>query len=203
MKNMSTCVALISVFGCASVPASSPPPGAERATQATAAVTGNLYASIPAAVGDFKLMERAAVSEAPADSLFRYSDGSRTNLTVFIYDVPDEVKVDNDAQKWTAREGEKFREIQEVQKRRGRIADYQVAFSDTTRQTRGAHSILEHRIATPVRFPNGAIAVDFQFLYLIGGKFVKVRATVPEQGWEQTNVPSFARELALRLARNN
>jgi hypothetical protein len=40
-----------------------------------------------------------------------------------------------------------------------------------------------------------------QYLYLIGGKFVKVRATIPEPGWQQTQVPSFARELALRMAR--
>ena len=56
------------------------------------------------------------------------------------------------------------------------------------------------RALLPVRFRNGAIAVDMQYLYLIGNKLVKVRAIIPGQSWEQTQVPGFARELAIRLA---
>lgn len=60
--------------------------------------------------------------------------------------------------------------------------------------------ILESRIVAPVRFRNGTVAVDMQFLYLIDGKFVKVRATIPAQDWQQSTVPSFSRALARRLA---
>jgi len=42
-------------------------------------------------------------------------------LTVFVYDVAPDVKVGADSQKWTPREGEKFKEVQEIQRSRGRI----------------------------------------------------------------------------------
>lgn len=199
MKYVWVLVVLMSVVGCASSPTSAAPAG-QQPSAVSSAPSGNLYARVPAQVGAFRLTERAAVTGASTDSLYRFRDSSRTNLTVFIYDIAPDVRVEADSQKWTAREGGKFKEIQDIRVARGQIAAYVLAFSDTTRISVGEHNLLEHRTATPVRFPSGAVAVDMQFLYLVGGKFVKVRATIPEQGWEQTPVPSFARELALRLA---
>ena len=199
MTRMSFLISM-SVIGCASAasPAGAPP------TAATAtpppAPTGTLYTRIPSEIGAFRITERATVRGLPTDSLFRFRDGSRTILTVIVYEVAEDVRVDADSQQWTRREGEKFKAVQEIRVRQGQLAAYVLAFSDTTRFAAGEHQILEHAIATPIRFANGAIAVDMQYLYLIGGKFVKVRATMPEQGWQQTQVPSFARTLALRMA---
>ena len=187
-------------LGCASASASAPAAGPSRAPAVTAAPGSGLYGRIPAEIGAFKLTERAAIGSEPTDSLFRFSDGSRTILTVFVYDVDADVKSDPDPQKWTAVEGEKFEAVQDIRVSRGAISSYAVAFSDTTRFAVGTQKILEHAISIPVRFPNGSVAVDLQYLYLIGGKFVKVRATIPEMGWQQTKVPSFARDLAHRLA---
>ncbi|CAN5892232.1 hypothetical protein BH11GEM2_BH11GEM2_00960 [soil metagenome] len=156
---------------------------------------------MPDKVGAFKVTERMGIRGFPTDSLFRFRDSSKTNLSVIIYDIPADVRVDSDSQKWTLREGEKFKAVQDVLKSRGQIAAYTLAFSDTIRFTVDARGILEHSIAGSVRFPNGAIAVELQYLYLIGGKFVKVRGTIPAQGWQQTRAPSFARELAVRMAR--
>jgi hypothetical protein len=167
----------------------------------TSAAGSDLYGRIPAEIGAFKLTERAAIGSEPTDSLFRFGDGSRTILTVFVYDVDADVKADSDPQKWTAAEGEKFKAVQDIRVSQGAISSYAVAFSDTTRFAAGTHNILEHATAIPIRFPNGSIVVDLQYLYLIDGKFVKVRATIPEVGWQQTTVPSFARDLAHRLAR--
>ncbi len=201
MNRVSGFVVIVSVLGCASAPAPAPVTVPQPAPVVMSAPAGNLYSRIPAEIGAFKLTERAIVRGLPTDSLFRFSDGSRTILTVIIYDVGPEVKVDADSQKWTAREGELFKAVQDIRRSRGQIVAYALAFSDTTRFAVGERKILEHSIAMSTRYPDGAIDVDFQYLYLIGGKFVKVRATVPEQGWQQTKVPSFARELALRLAR--
>lgn len=200
MSRVPAFVMVASLVGCASPQAPSPAPVQPAASAATSAGAGNLYTRIPAQIGAFKLTERAVVRAAPRDSLFRFSDGSRTILTVFVYDVTDDVKSDSDPQKWTAREGEKFKVVQDIRASRGSIASYALAFSDTTRFRAGAGQVLEHSIATPIRFRNGDIAVDMQFLYLIDGKFLKVRATIPEAGWEQTRVPAFARELAIRMA---
>lgn len=179
---------------------SSPPAPKVAATPATAAPATSLYSRIPGQIGAFRLTERASVRGLPTDSLFRFRDGSPAILTVIIYDVSADVKVGDDPQKWTQREGEKFRLVQDIRVRQGQLGAYQLAFSDTTRIAAGGQHILEHSIVTPIRFPSGRLAVDMQYLYLISGKFVKVRATIPEQGWQQTQVPAFARELMMRLA---
>lgn len=196
MLRLSALIGLSVGVGCATSPA---PYTAPRPEQAAPVTFTNLYTRIPDAIGAFKLTERATIRGIPTDSIFRFRDGSPTILSLIIYEVPSDVKVGDDPQKWTQREGEKFRTVQEIRQSRGQISAFQVAFSDTARIA-GAQQILEHSIAVPTRMPNGAVAVEMQFLYLIGGKFIKVRGTIPEQGWEQTQVPAFARELALRLA---
>ena len=200
MKSMSAFTAIVFAFGCASAPAKPPAVASQPAAVPPSAPAVNLFARIPAQIGAFKLTQRAAVSGAPADSLFRYKDGSPTNLTVFIYDADADGHPDLDAPTRTAREGEKFKAVQDILMSRGQISAHQMAFSDTTRVTVGQSTILEHAVAMPTRYPDGAITVEMQYLYLIGGKFLKVRATVPEKGWQETQVPQFARELALRMA---
>jgi len=158
------------------------------------------YSRIPSELGPFKLTERSVVRGAPSDSIFRFRDTTRTTLSVIVYDVSSDVKVDADSQKWTVREGEKFARVEEIQKQRGVLADYRVAESDSTRFTVDRLSILEHEIAVPARFANGQIAVEFQYLYLIAGRFLKVRATVPVDVWQTSEVPRFARALATLVA---
>jgi hypothetical protein len=200
MHHMSAFTAIVFAFGCASAPGKSAPVASRPAAVPPSAPAVNLSARIPAQIGTFKLTERAAVRGAPADSLFRYKDGSPTNLSVFIYDADADSQNDADPQLRTVREGEKFKAVQDILMSRGQIAAHRVAFSDTTRLTVGTGTLLEHAIGLGTRHPNGAITVELQYLYLIGGKFVKVRATIPEKGWEQANVPQFARELALHMA---
>lgn len=195
--------------GCASAPrpespAPVPTPSggavpAPAATPAVAVTRPSLFARIPTEVAGYKLTERAQVANIPGDSLFRFSNGSRTVLTVFVYGVSDDLKAEPDSQKWTAREGDKFRQVQEIRHRRGDFVDYNVAFADTTRFEAGRRSILEHRIATAIKAANGAIAIDMQHLYLIDGRFLKVRATIPESGWQQNSALGFGRELAMKV----
>lgn len=191
---VSVTVSLLAIAAC------SPRAGAPPSPRPAAAADGPSL-RMPARVGDFELTERAAVEGLPSDSVFRFSDGSATRLSVITYDVGEDVKVEPDSQKWTAAEGEKFRVVQEVRQSRGQIAAYVVAFSDTARVSAGDRALLEHAAGVPVRSRSGTVSVELQYLYLIGGKFVKVRATVPEPGWQQTTVPAFARELARHLAR--
>ena len=196
MKGVFVFLVAVCAIGCAS---RAQEPATSRPT-ATPTPRQTLYTRIPVEIGEFKLTQRASVRGAPTDSLFRFSDGSRTTLTVIVYDIDPDVRVEADSQKWTAREGEKFKAVQEIQRNRGQIAGFVVAFSDTSRFAAAGRNILEHAIAAPTRFTNGSVAVEMQYLYLIEGKFVKVRATIPQQGWEQTRVPSFSRELARRVA---
>lgn len=192
-------VAVLSVFGCAPAvtPVATNPPADSSPGISVSAV--NLYTRIPSQIGAFKLTERSSVRGLPADSIFRFSDGSKTYLSVIVYGVTTDGG-DNDTQKWVALEGEKFKEAQDIRQKRGQISAYVMGYSDTTRFMVGSRNLLEHTIAMPTRYPNGSITVEMQYLYLIDNKFVKVRGTIPEHGWQQTGVPSFARELARRMA---
>jgi hypothetical protein len=188
------------IVSLCAVAACSPRAGPHSSPHA-AAMAESMDDRMPDRVGEFALTERTAVRGLPRDMMFRYSDGSATRLSVVVYDVGEDVKAEPDSQKWTAWEGEKFEAVQEMRRSRGEIAAYVVAFSGTAHIDAGDRQLLEHSVAVPVRSPNGMVSVEFQYLYLIGGRFVKVRATVPEQGWQQTKVPAFARELAQLLAR--
>jgi len=200
MNRISALLAVVATVGCGATQARTPAVTPQPAAAVIRTPDVALFVRIPSEIEGFTLTERAAVTGSPTDSLFRFRDGSATNLSVFVYEVAADVKVDADSQQWTPREGEKFKQVEEIQRSRGRIANFTVAFSDTTRFAARERSILEHSIGVPVRFPNGVVAVEFQYLYLIDGKFVKVRATVPEEGWQKTHVPAFARALATRMA---
>ena len=193
MNRAAAFVALISVIGCASSPVPS-------TTSPQPAAAASLYTRIPEKIGAFELTERTVVTDVPSDSVFRFRDGSRTTLTVIVYSVGDDVRAEGDPQLWAATEGAKFEELQPIRVSRGQIAAYAEAVSDTNWFSVGPDRLLEHFTMVPVRFRNGTVAVDMQYLYMIWGKFVKVRATVPAEGWKESNVPSFARELARRLA---
>ena len=198
MKRLLAFGTAVVVAACASAPH---PATTGAVAAAPASVhTYVVYSRIPQAIGAFKLTERAVVRAAPFDSIFRYRDGSPTILSVIIYDISSISKVDADSQKWTAREGALFEQVEEIQRRRGVLSDYKVAFADSERFTVGKRQLLEHHIAIPVRYANGAIAVESQNLYLIDGKFVKVRATVPLNGWEHNEALIFGRKLATLLA---
>src|SRR5688500_12025547 len=101
-------VAVFSIFGCASTStpvSTSPPPNPPAISQTPA----TLFTRIPSEIGAFKLTERSSVRGLPADSIFRFSDGSKTYVSVIVYDVTTDGG-DTDTQKWVALEGEKFRE---------------------------------------------------------------------------------------------
>lgn len=183
---------LFAVTACA--PKATPPQAPRPASAAT-----SIYSRVPDRIDKFALTQRAVVTGVPTDSIYRFSDGSVTRLTVFVYDVRESVLAEPDSQKWTAMEGSQFAAVQEIQRQRGQIAAFVVAFSDTARIEGGGVSILEHSVGVPVRYPNGNVAVELQYLYLISGKFVKVRATIPEPNWKESTVPAFARGLAITL----
>ena len=193
MKHVWLSLALLSAAACSSR-------GAASTGSAPTPESGTLYSRVPSRIGAMALTERSAIAGLPLDSVYRFSDGSPTRVTVILYDVTDDLKGNPDPQMWTAAEGAKFPAVQEVLKRRGQIADYTIAFADTTRLALGGANVLEHFVAAPVRLRNGRIMVEMQHLYLIGGRFVKVRSTIPEAGWQTSVVPTFARELARLMA---
>jgi len=154
---------------------------------------------VPMQVGRYRLTRRDWIRGTQNDSAYHFTDGSPARVTVFLYAIPADVQVGPDSQSWTAREGKKFEEVQPLLVQQGVMDMYRLAFANSEHITVGNRAIMEHATAIAVR-RSGSVAVDFQYLYLVAGQFLKIRATVPSEGWERTDVPTFAREMARRVA---
>ena len=183
-------VCLAATAACSS-PASRPTP---VPAPASAPRTGS---GIPAEIGRYRLTATEAI-EPKGDSLFRFSDGSPVRLTVFRYAVAPDVRVAADSQSWTSAEGMKFEAVQPYRVSAHQIDEYKVAFADTAILDFGDARVTEHSMAVAVK-SRGTVMMDFQYLYLIRGRFLKVRATVPADDWMKAEIPGFARELARRV----
>jgi hypothetical protein len=153
-----------------------------------------------AMIGRYRLARSDLLPETSRDSIYRYSDGTASIVSVFRYDVPEDVKVVADSQAWIAREGEKFAQVQDAFVEQGKIESFRVVYSGMNELDMDGAVIGEHAIAIAVR-ARGAARMDFQYLYLVDGRFLKVRATFPGELWKAGEMPSFAREFARRAHR--
>lgn len=184
----------IAMAGCsAATPAATPSP-----TPATAASSTSPAPAMPRMVGRYVRIADETVRDAPTDSLFRFTDSLKTRVSVIRYPVRDYNRVGADSQAWTARAGESFREVQPVLVRQGVIQSFEVIFSEAKPVTLGARTLTEHSAAVVTR-SRGVSMVELQYLYLVRGKFLKIRASVPEDRWETSGIPEFARNLAAHL----
>jgi hypothetical protein len=188
--------ALLFLAGCSGAPA----PVASPSPATAARPSRTIYQRLPDTVAAYHLTERGVVRGAPTDSVYRFSDGTRTYVSVFIYDIPSDVKIGPDSQKWTFREGEKFKLVQQIRRQQGLISDFSEPVSDSTRMTLGGRPILEHAMIIPTRYNNGAVTVEYQILYQIDGRLLKVRGTVPAEDFTKSTVHAFAKQLATIVA---
>ena len=189
-------ITLLIVAGCSAGPAAVPVASPAPSVSPAGAARRSIYQRIPDSVGSYRLTQRSVVRGVPTDSLFRFSNGSRTIVTVLVYDISSDVKVEPDSQKWTFREGEKFKLVQQIRRDRGDISEFTEPLSDSTRMTIGSRQLLEHSIVIPTRYNNGAVTVEYQILYLIDGKFLKVRATIAADDFRKSTVREFSKNLA-------
>lgn len=155
--------------------------------------------AIPSQVGHYRLTRVEAVKYLPADTLYRFTDGSASILTVIRYSIPEDVKIDADSQVWTTREGEKFERIQQVLLGRGSIESYRTFLSHAQSVELADTRLMEHATVLATR-RQGTSTMDFQYLYLVGGRFLKVRGTFFGEQWQTSEFPAFARELARRVS---
>ncbi len=130
----------------------------------------------------------------------RTPNDSPATVSVIRYSVPNELKSSADSTIWTTVEGERFEEVQSVLMQQGRIEGFEKAYSTTTDVEVDDAVLREHAIAIAVR-SRGVIRMDFQYLYTVKGRFLKVRGTFPGDSWKTSDFPEFAREVARRVYR--
>lgn len=181
---------ILACAACSPKPQTAPGPTPLRSTSTN---------RLPAQLGRYQLTRREGIEGFSNDSAYHYSDGSQARVTVFVYSIPIDVQMGTDSQSWTPREGKKFTDLQPLLVQRGTIGAYAVAFANTGELIAANRKITEHATAIAVR-SRGQVAVEFQYIYLVAGRFLKIRATVPSDGWEKTDVPTFSRDMARLLA---
>ena len=145
-------------------------------------------------VGRYRLTGVEHLEGSELDSLYRFSDGSSAAITAFRYDIPSDVRVSGARNDWTKREGAKFEAVQPTLVAQGRIDSYRIAFASAQMVTVDADSVFEHSVAIAVRV-RGDIRIDFQYLYVVCNRFLKLRGSFFGDTWRESEFPNFAREV--------
>ena len=153
----------------------------------------------PSTVRAYALKESNPVRGDSMATMFRYSDGSATRVSVFFY-LADSVAPAADARALVAQTGQSFLETLPIGVQRGWYDSYTTAFSDPDSVTVDGRLLLGNATAAATK-KDGSVHVELQYVYLIGPRLLKVRASVPAEGWEKTDIPRFARELAWVVGR--
>ncbi len=151
---------------------------------------------IPTSLRGYRMTASEPIAEQDGGGqLYRFNGGSAAYVTVFVYPIPEDVKETADSAQWVVVEGEKFAQVLPIQVQRGRYEAFEMAFADPDPLVVGSDTILGFSAAAVTR-SKGEVSVQVLCLYLVRGRFVKIRATLPEEGWEEATVPLFARDLA-------
>jgi hypothetical protein len=96
--------------------------------------------------------------------------------------------------------GHAFKDALEVQVSRGIYDRYSVVFEGRDSITTGT-TVYPGYYVTYVFRRNDAVAVSFLYLYVVDQALVKIRGTVPSEHWEETDLPSFAHDIAIAAIR--
>lgn len=131
----------------------------------------------------------------PSDTLWRYADG-RAQISVIRYPIGPNVKVGADTAQWLEREGGAFLAVMPILQRRGEIESYSVRLAQV--QPGPNPPALEH-LGIVLNVARGKRTIETQYLYVIGGRFLKIRVTEPDDS-AASPVQAFARTLAKRIA---
>lgn len=150
---------------------------------------------MPDSLRSFRLVGRRILGGT--DSVWRYTDG-RAQVSVIRYAIDPDVKVGADSVAWLEREGEKFLRVQEILRAQGQIDRFEVRVAKVDV---GPKPPGHEYVAVVSNTSRGTQTVEIQYLYLIGGRWLKVRVTEPEDGATASGAPQFARTLAQRVAR--
>lgn len=191
-------VSLASLGACAPRPnvGSSTAPSAPAARPLDVRTLGFV---LPDSVRSYRLTESYPVEGYAQHRGFRYTDGSPTRVSVFVYPA-DSAAALAEPRRVVAHEGPLFSESLPIGVQRGRYDAYNIAFSHADSLEVDGRLVFGHVTAAPTKRA-GRVIVEFQYLYLVGTQFVKVRASVPAEGWQNTDIPLFAQQLTAVLTR--
>ena len=183
---------------CVVVAACGKKPATTAATPAAQSAATTTPVGIPASVGRYRLVETRPVNGLPTDTIYRFTDSTKINISVIRYAVPADVKVGSDSSVWLTREGAKFAALQPILRQRDVIQAFEIKLQKTASVQLGSVPVAEHLSIVQTRARYGVFN-ELEYLYVIGGRFLKVRISEPDTGASSSDSPRFARELARQV----
>ena len=179
-RPVSLAVACICSMAIAAACAGTTTPGQAAAPVVAASNIAGLDSAMPAQVGAFTLVARRPVPGAAGDMAYRYRDASPANISVYVYSASyPGVDASGGPRERVAREGLLLLDVMPIQTRRGVYDSFEPLVSRADSLQVG--NVVVPGYLTGVRVHRRSVtAQELQFLHLVGGDFVKLRATVPE-----------------------
>jgi hypothetical protein len=180
---------LVALLWCAC--SSGPPPAsAPQPSTLPASDIARFARAMPARIDAFSLADREVMRGGNGDMIFRYRDTSSVNLSVIVYPAESPERRDTGTPRERVdHEGHLFLEILPIQVQRGLYQSYETLVAHPDSLTPGV-VVPGYFVAARVQH-RGRTYYELQHLHLIGGDFVKVRATIVEAGWPRADVERF------------
>ena len=180
--------------------ASAPTPGQTLTPSAPASNIAGLDSAMPTQVGAFTLVARRPVAGTAGDMSYRYRDASPANISVYLYSASyPGVDASGGPRERVAREGVLLLDVMPIQTRRGVYDSFEPVVSRADSLQVG--DVVVPGYLTGVRVHRRSVtAQELQFLHLVGGDFVKLRATVPED-YSIATLRSLDSAIVARLVR--
>ena len=183
--------AVRSVLLCLALAACARTSTVQQAAPAPATTLGRV--EIPQSVGAFRLIGARPVRGAPEDTNYRFDNGG-LGISVFRYAIPADVQRDGDTVSWIRREGEKFPVVQRILVSRG-IADSMQVRLSVLNPSRPEFPIAEYVGVVQTWSARHGVMIESEYVYVVGGRFLKIRGSEPDGVEGTSQVAQFARQL--------
>lgn len=149
---------------------------------------------IPQAVGAFRLIAVRAVRGAPNDTNYRFDNGAGVGISVFRYAIPSDVKAGSDTVAWIRREGEKFPVVQRILASRG-VSDSMKVRIGMLNPARPDFPLAEYAGVVQTWSAQRGVMLESEYIYVVDGRFLKIRGSEPHAVEGESQVARFARQL--------
>ena len=162
------------------------------ATQAAGATRAPM--EIPESVGAFRRIAVRPVRGAPNDTNYRFDNGAGVGISVFRYAIPADVQRDRDTVAWIRREGEKFPVVQRILVSRG-VADSMKVRLSMLNPARPEFPLAEYVGVVQTWSARHGVMIESEYIYVVDGRFLKIRASEPDAVEGGSQAAQFARQL--------
>lgn len=147
----------------------------------------------PQEVGPFELVDSATFEDPLAGTRYGYQeDGAEIDLYIYPTTAWADQMEEPTADRLLRGQVEEFQETLKLGPSRGWYDEYELAFDDPFEVETESGTLSGYTAAAVLRSGED-LRVSFYYIFLIDGRFVKVRSTLPASEMQTAKAPGFAR----------